>query len=206
MVPTAGQVRPPALPAPYHPPPLPPSSSAITLPAGIYSLEGSRLAGLGQEETGHSRRSQPESSEVELEDEFSEEDEKEEEIEKDNKPSQNDTTNAKRECDECGKMIHKKSIDRHKREVHTNPNVTCTSCGIKISMAKLAKHIQKVHQSERMDVQCNICMKEFNSSAILGNHMTRVHDNVSNPEKCKQCDKSFKTRPNLNRHMRQKHQ
>ena len=92
MVPTAGQVRPPALPAPYHPPPLPPSSSAITLPAGIYSLEGSRLAGLGQEETGHSRRSQPESSE------FSEEDDEETELELDIKPSQNDTTkNTKQE-------------------------------------------------------------------------------------------------------------
>jgi hypothetical protein len=66
---------------------------------------------------------------------------------------------AKRECEVCGKMIHKRSMGRHQREKHIVPKVTCSSCGIKISIVKLPNHIQKVHLAQQMKVQCNICKK-----------------------------------------------
>ena len=101
-------------------------------------------------------------------------------------------------CEQCGKIMRKKCLLKHKRRVHNYVTVKCGHCGKQIKTHSLKQHIQEVHNY--VTVNCGQCGKQVKKH-ILKQHIQDAH----NPrDKCSQCGKQVKKR-HLRQHIQDAH-
>ena len=54
----------------------------------------------------------------------------------------------------------------------------------------------------RVDYQCPVCRRDFDTKAQAQRHMLRIHSNASRSFICEQCGKGFKVKSDLQHHMK----
>ena len=107
-------------------------------------------------------------------------------------------------CKQCKRLFNtERQFSRHQFTVHSiSVPTSCTSCGIRLDCEKsLAKHNQEVH-SQR--VVCNLCGKEFYTTANLIIHQRNIHREGADETNhiCEFCSRTFKSTDHLKQHQR----
>ena len=119
---------------------------------------------------------------------------------------------GKKACPMCCKLVHKTSIARHIREVHTkakkerlisNPKhkKVCHICHKTFHISAIGRHIENLHGSAPK-VPCGSCSQTFPSMDELNRHWKENHtlSDVYKNYKCKVCDKKFEKKAYLLKH------
>lgn len=114
------------------------------------------------------------------------------------KPEKPDS-NAKVECEICGKLLTKTSLKTHKKVIHENQKLfTCEMCGKSFSNKTLLKAHMNVHMGV-FDFICPYCGRGFNTKSNFNIHLNSHTDN--RPFVCSICGKAYKQDSPYRQHM-----
>ncbi|XP_046452636.1 uncharacterized protein LOC124200445 isoform X2 [Daphnia pulex] len=112
----------------------------------------------------------------------------------------------KKQCNECGKMIHAKGFQDHLKLHSGIKSHLCELCGRAfVFRSSLNSHIRLNHRGEERtkplkNFMCSTCGHTVSSKERLGIH-ERIHTD-ERPFECKYCDKKFREKGTLVRHIR----
>ena len=106
-------------------------------------------------------------------------------------------------CDKCDKIISKKHLKEHVKNVHVKiKNHFCEQCP-KMFATKNSLNQHMLSHKEEKDFKCQVCDKMFKMKAALN-----VHSNIHTKERkycCDDCGKSFTDPSYFGRHKKEQH-
>lgn len=139
------------------------------------------------------------------------------------------------ECEQCGKMIATRSLQKHINQVHKkHREFKCAVCKKGFyNKTMLRQHLDTVHlgeknykcpvekcqraltqasslkqhliRHEKRPFSCQECRKMFESEKARDNHRVKSHDNPKVMQACDRCNKKYTTRHRLRAHVRTQH-
>ena len=116
-------------------------------------------------------------------------------------------TNPYDRCHICNKEIHKKDLEIHLLDFHSESSngTNCDLCGGKF--ININQHIRQIHKND-IDKKfvCGLCEKSYSRKQNLDLHVKYIHEkqNFSN-HICEKCGKSFRTSSLLDAHFTSVH-
>ncbi|XP_077869569.1 uncharacterized protein LOC102808155 [Saccoglossus kowalevskii] len=104
-------------------------------------------------------------------------------------------------CEQCDcKFYRKIDLKRHSMVHVKERNCVCETCGILFKRLSSLVFHRKKHLGEAKRYLCELCNKDFNSTAALKRHAV-IHTGEK-PFICDQCNKTFSRKDNLKTHMK----